>query len=433
MLNACPQCHRLYPADAGAFCQADGTRLVPSSELPPKANPDDPVIGHSIAGKYEVRRVVADGGMGRVYEARAVGDERRVAVKLLHADIADDEVNIERFRREANTSRELGHANVVEVIDFAETAGIPGRRVAAWYLAMEYLDGEELRAVLKRDIYLPLPRVIRVVSQLAEALDSAHARGFVHRDIKPDNVFLVRSGEGDVVKLLDFGSVKFTRGQDRGNKLTVMGTTIGSPFYMSPEQAHGSADLDHRADVWAVGVIVYEAMVGKVPFTAPNGPQILFKIVGDNPEPPSFANDKCPPELDAFMFKALQKKPAERYQSVGELADALGHTFGLSGDHHAWARAAESALQTQLDDARKAPSVPAPPPAPEAPLAQAELAPPPPAPEAPLTPPVAVAAPAKTSLPSVMVVPTTKTPAWVYPAAAVGVAALAGLVYALSR
>ncbi len=433
MLSACPKCQRLIPRDEGFFCPADGTRLLSLAEVSQPRDPEDPLVGATIAERYEIRRMVADGGMGRVYEARVIGDEHRVALKILHADIAEDDVNIERFRREASTSRDLSHPHVVEVRDFSTIPSLPGRKGAGWFLVMEFLDGEELRGVLKRDKTLTAPRVLRLISQLALALDSAHGRGFVHRDLKPDNIFLVCSPEGDRVKLLDFGSVKFTKGQDKGNKLTVMGTTIGSPYYMSPEQAQGAQDLDHRADGWAVGVIIYECMVGKVPFHANNGPQILFKIIGDEPMPPSFANEQCPSQLDDFAAHSLKKKPSDRYQSVGELADALGHAFGLSGDHHHWAYTPEMELHRLI----------------EGPRAKSER---PPAAEAAESPPVVVApvpqpspersaevyveapsrSPATTTLDEVNALPVKKTPPWVWAAMAVGVLLLLGVVAKLA-
>ncbi len=318
----------------------------------------DPFLHHVLAGRYQITRVVADGGMGRVYEATPLGDTKRVAVKILHQDIAQDAVNIERFKREAETSLALEHDNVVEVYDFANEKPAPGRAEGAWYLVMEYLDGAELRAVVEKGAVLPIERVIRIISQASLALDAAHAKGFVHRDLKPDNLFLVTTPTGDKVKLLDFGSVKFTRGQDRMQKLTVMGTTIGSPFYMSPEQARGAADLDHRTDVWALGAMLYEMCVGKVPFLGINGPQILFKILGEEPLPPSFANDLAPPELDNVITKALCKDREKRFQSCGELADALGHAFGLSGSHPDWAKASVEQIAAQMREVRERPTAP---------------------------------------------------------------------------
>ncbi len=358
MLNACPKCQRTFPAEDAAFCPADATKLVPIDSIPVPNDPTDPFVGFKVGDRYEIRRIVADGGMGRVYEARQLDTQRRVAVKILHADVGEDPVNVERFKREADTSREMDHTHVIDVFDFALQMPAPGRSDGAWFLVMEYLDGDELRAVINRDKTLPMHRVIRIMSQAAIGLDGAHARGFVHRDLKPDNLFLVRGREGDDVKVLDFGSVKFTKGQDKSQKLTVMGTTIGSPFYMSPEQAKGLPDLDQRADVWALGAIIYECAVGKVPFTAPNGPQILFKILGEEPMPPSFANDDAPPELDDFMTKALHKKREQRYQSCGALADALGQAFGLTGDHLEWAKTPEREIHKRMRAA--APPAPAP-------------------------------------------------------------------------
>lgn len=405
MLNACPRCQRTFPQEGSAFCPNDGTRLVPIDSIPAPKDPADPIVGALVAGRYEVRRVIADGGMGRVYEARDATSERRVAVKILHPDIAADEVNIERFRREASTSEAVRHEHIVEVIDFANAPEMPGRAQGGWYLAMEYLDGEELRAVIDREKVLALPRVVRVVSQLALALDAAHAHGFVHRDLKPDNVFLVRSQDGDIVKLLDFGSVKFTRGQDKGHKLTVMGTTIGSPFYMSPEQAKGAEELDHRADAWAIAVIIYEALVGRVPFSGANGPQILFRILGDEPMPPSLANESAPMELDDVLVKGLTKDPARRFQSVGALADALGHAFGLAGDHARWAAMPEAQIEAEIASRQRAP--------------EPRPATPPPADDARDT--------ASRSVPPLPLVPA--TPKWVY--AAIGVAAVAVAVVAV--
>ena len=427
MLVACPKCQRTYPAEGSTFCPHDGERLLSIDEVTPVRDPKDPLVTCTVAGRYELRRVIANGGMGRVYEARELTQQQRVAIKILHADVAEDDVNIERFRREATTSQALDHPHVVRVMDFASTAGLPGRPGQSWYLVMEYLDGEELRHVLTRDTTVPVHRGVRIVSQLALALDSAHARGFVHRDLKPDNVFLVRGADGDTVKLLDFGSVKFTKGQDRGQKLTVMGTTIGSPFYMSPEQAQGSPDLDQRTDVWAVAVIVYEMFVGKVPFHAPNGAQILFKILGDEPMPPTFANDQAPPQLDDLLHRALRKDPAHRFQHAGEFAAALGHAFGLTGTPAEWSVMSEHALHDALAAAHAASLVPAAP-------APAPVPPPP-----PMTP--SIASPDAWRLEGPYVAPTGygptpsmrppvhRTPAWVYAAAALGALALAAVAF----
>ena len=171
--------------------------------------------------------------MGRVYEGIDKQTDSRVAVKVLHDDVAKDEVALERFKREYEISALLPHEHIVQVLDFQRDVVS-----STWMLVMEFLDGEELRYVLKREKVLPPERVVRMLAQVAIGLDEAHARNFIHRDLKPDNLFLCGTREGDNVKLLDFGSVKDQSDSNR-KKLTVLGTTIGSPYYMAPEQAQG--------------------------------------------------------------------------------------------------------------------------------------------------------------------------------------------------
>jgi serine/threonine-protein kinase len=331
-MKSCSQCQRVYPDDAG-FCPADGNRLVNASMVPVAAS-DDPRIGALLCGRYEIRRVVADGGMGRVYEGIDKRNNSKIAVKVLHDDVAKDEVALERFKREYEISANLPHEHIVKVYDFQKDDASN-----AWLLVMEYLDGEELRPILKKTKTLPPERLIRMLSQVAVGLDGAHARNFVHRDLKPDNLFLCGTREGDNVKILDFGSVKDTNKDAK--KLTVLGTTIGSPFYMAPEQAQGSPNLDARADVFALAAITYECVTGRVPFEGNNGPSILLAILTKDPDPPSvkaagLANPP-PPAMDDVMEVALAKNPNIRTRSVGELADAVGHAYGLEGGHRQWA------------------------------------------------------------------------------------------------
>src|SRR5215472_12472696 len=224
-MKSCPICQRVFPNDAG-FCPADGTELTAASMAPVAPSAEDPRIGAKLCGRYEIRRVVADGGMGRVYEGIDKQTDSRIAVKVLHDDVVQDEVALERFKREYEISALLPHEHIVQVRDFQ-------RDVVSntWLLVMEFLDGEELRYVLKREKILPPERLVRMLSQVAIGLDEAHARNFIHRDLKPDNLFLCGTRDGDIVKLLDFGSVKDTGGNRK--KLTVLGTTIGSPYYMA--------------------------------------------------------------------------------------------------------------------------------------------------------------------------------------------------------
>ena len=343
-MKACPACGRLYPDDAG-FCPVDGKGLTSATQVPVATDGQDPRLGQLFCERYQVRRVVADGGMGRVYEALDMVDRRNVAMKVLHADVARDEVAVERFKREFQVSTALPHPHIVEVLGFQPTHD------GTYALVMEFLYGEELRATLKRESTIPPSRVVRMLSQVALALDEAHARKLIHRDLKPDNLFLCQTREGDIVKILDFGSVKDKN--ETAKKLTVLGTTIGSPFYMAPEQAQGLETLDHRADVWALAAIAYECVTGSVPFKGNNGPSILLEILTKEPKPPSQlgAGQKhpVPPTLDPVMVDAFKKLPAKRIPSVGALADAFGRAYGLEGTHFDWAKVPEGELQARID------------------------------------------------------------------------------------
>jgi serine/threonine-protein kinase len=266
--------------------------------------------------------------MGRVYQGQAA-DGKRVAIKVLHPDVAQDMVAVERFKRESDTARELAHPHVVSVYDFAETPD------GSYYMAMEYLDGEELSQALRREGTLSAPRVVRIVGQLAEALDHAHSFGVIHRDLKPDNVFLVKSPDGDVVKILDYGSVKLQ--METGPKLTAFGTTLGSPYYMSPEQAMGKSDVDQRTDVFAIAAILFEMLTGKIAFEGANVAQILMRIMNEQPPGPSTMNGSVPAAVDDVVEKGLRKDKARRYASVSDLANALVTAYGLPGSAKEWA------------------------------------------------------------------------------------------------
>lgn len=405
-MKSCPKCMRVFPDDAG-FCPADGSPLQFASMVPIANTGEDPRLGTRLCNRYELRRVVADGGMGRVYEGIDKQTNTRIAVKVLHADVAKDEVALERFKREYEISSQLPHDHIVKVLDFQrdEAAGV-------WLLVMEFLDGEELRFILKREKTLAPERVVRMLAQVAIGLDEAHARQVVHRDLKPDNLFLCGTREGDDVKILDFGSVK-DKNKD-AKKLTVLGTTIGSPFYMAPEQAQGLDTLDARADVFALAAITYECITGTVPFTGNNGPSILLAILTKDPEPPSqkagpSPKYPVPQALDDVLEVALAKNPNIRTKSVGELALAVGRAYGLDGDIRAWAHMPQPELARKIaEGVARAPAravevaadpfaAPAPAAVPgtgTAPVAPIGMAPPPPGPgfaPAPMAPPPNVA------------------------------------------
>ncbi len=343
-MKSCPKCQRTFPNDAG-FCPNDGTSLVFTSLVPIAPAGDDPRIGARLCNRYEIRRVVADGGMGRVYEGVDKQTDTRIAVKVLHDDVARDEVSLERFKREYQISAKIPHAHIVKVFDFQQD---PTSKV--WLLAMEFLDGEELRVVLKRDKFLAPEKLVRMMSQTALGLDAAHSIQLVHRDLKPDNIFLCGTREGDNVKILDFGSVKDKNVEAK--KLTVLGTTIGSPYYMAPEQAQGLESLDARADVFALAAISYEAVTGSVPFGGHNGPSILLAILTQDALPPTIkgkdAPHPIPPAMDDVLELGLAKNPAHRTATVGAFADAIGHAYGLQGDHRAWSTIPQDQLREQI-------------------------------------------------------------------------------------
>lgn len=349
-MKACPTCSRLYPNDAG-YCPVDGTSLANASVVPAAIDPDDGRVGGLLFERYQVRRVVADGGMGRVYEALDLEQRRNVAIKVLHPEVMEDAVHVQRFVREFEVSRQLFHEHIVEVMELKR---LPD---GAYAMVMEFLFGEELSEALLREKFVSPARLIRMISQVALALDPAHQSKLVHRDLKPDNVFLCQTPEGDNIKLLDFGSAKDRK--EGAKQLTVLGTTIGSPHYMSPEQVQGLDTLDHRADVWALGVIVYQCISGALPFSGSGIPEVLLSIMSREAPPlgavaaPKFA---IPKKMDAVLRKALSKTPSLRYESIGAFADAIGWCYGLEGSHRNWAVDPESRLAQSITSRSQDPS-----------------------------------------------------------------------------
>jgi eukaryotic-like serine/threonine-protein kinase len=338
-VRACRVCGRLYPDDA-RFCPIDGQGLYSATQVPVAGNDSSGRVGQVLLERYQVRRIIADGGMGRVYEALDLIEHRHVAVKVLRPEVANDEVAIERFKREFEVSAQLSSVYVIDVLDFRPT------RDGSYALIMEFLYGEELRATLRRERSIPPERIVRLLAQVSLALDEAHDKSLVHRDLKPENLFLCQTSEGDIAKVLDFGSVR-----DNGStakKLTVMGTTIGSPYYMPPEQAQGLESLDRRADVWALGAIAYECLTGEVPFKGINGPSILLEILTKEPVAPSqlagVAKVDVPAAVDQAILGALQKAVASRTPSAGAFAAQLGRAYGLDGSHADWAVTTEQQL-----------------------------------------------------------------------------------------
>jgi len=318
----CPSCGTSFP-DEVFFCGNDGTITIQEQD----PGDHDPRLGEQLGGYLVVARV-ADGAMGRVYEGRHPETKQRVAIKVLHADVAKDQVAVERFKREYDAATELDHPHIVKVLEFGGTPD------GSHFMTMEYLEGEELGAWLRRDGPVEPARIVRILSQAASALEHAHSYGFVHRDLKPDNIFLVRTEQGDDVRILDFGSVKLQ--METGPKLTAFGTTLGSPYYMSPEQAMGKADVDGRTDVYALGAILYEMLTGKVAFHGDTVAEILMKVVNESPPQASQVRPGVPQSLDDVVEKACRKEKERRYADPVKLADALVRKVGLEGTSAEW-------------------------------------------------------------------------------------------------
>jgi serine/threonine protein kinase len=290
------------------------TPIKTESTVENSGAPDDR-SGDVIHGRYQLVRQLGKGGMGTVYIARHTTLPKTFAVKLLNARYAKRPDIAERFFQEARAVSLISHDNVVGVIDFGREDD------GSAFLVMEHLRGESLAALCKREAPLPWPRVQHIMTQLCRALQAAHAVGVVHRDVKPDNVLRVTAHDDpDFIKVLDFGLAKMQ--VSGGARLTATGMVLGTPDYMSPEQARGVAS-DHRADIYAAGVLMYELLCRRVPFSGTNFAQIRQKHLLEPPEPPSKWQAWITEEIDAIVLRALAKDPAHRFASMTEMGAAI--------------------------------------------------------------------------------------------------------------
>jgi tRNA A-37 threonylcarbamoyl transferase component Bud32 len=274
------------------------------------------LAGTVLEGAYRLVRLMGEGGMGAVYEGIQLRLNKRVAVKLMARELAQNQEALARFHREAEITSQLGHPHLVTVVDFglAET-GEP-------YMVMEYLEGEDLEHRLHAESCLTVEDAVHITKQVASALGAAHARDIVHRDLKPANIFLVQvPGELDFVKVLDFGISKVKAARA---KLTRATAVIGTPNYMSPEQAAGRVDeTDHRADQWALACIIWEMLAGRTPFVADDVSPLFYQI--SSMDPPSLLQlvPELPPEVEGVLRRALAKKPAERFPTIRDFSRAF--------------------------------------------------------------------------------------------------------------
>lgn len=321
----CPTCGRNYTL---------GIEVCPEDHTPLEADPTvsaknaDPLLGQILDNKYRIEARLGAGGMGTVYRALHLLIDRPVAVKVLNQRFVEDEAAQTRFRREAKAAGRLQHANAVTVTDFGQTSD------GYVYIVMELLQGQTLRDVLARDAPLEVARAVSFMMQVSAAVAAAHEAGIIHRDLKPANIFIVqRADVPALVKVLDFGIAKLaSESFEEGDKetLTAVGAMIGTPRYMSPEQCNG-AELTPAADVYSLGVILYEMLTGTVPFSGSTPLAIAIKHAGELPRDPREINASIPGELAQLVLHALEKQPEDRPQNASEfhhelleIADRLG-------------------------------------------------------------------------------------------------------------
>ncbi len=304
-MPVCPTC-RTKSDDGVTVCPVDGTLLAPSHDL----------VGRILGDRYRILSRLGQGGMGSIYLAEHVTLGKRMAVKVLRPEYSRDEELLDRFQHEARAASQIGQENIVEVFDFGHTPE------GEAYFVMEALEGESLARILHRDGPMPLSRAVPVFLQICRALGAAHQRGIVHRDLKPENVFVLRRTDGtDFVKVLDFGIAKGPGAPD-AKRLTKAGSIIGTPEYMSPEQASSNA-IDQRSDVYAFGVLAYETLTGRLPFDGDTPLATLMKHQSDAPLPPRKLRPELPQEVEQIVLRALVKRPEGRQQSMEELAGEL--------------------------------------------------------------------------------------------------------------
>src|SRR5690348_9572454 len=316
-MATCPTCKTTYP-DTMRLCPTDGTVLEGGQA------PKDDNVGRSLDGKYRLDERLSSGGMGTVYKATHLMLGKQLAVKLIKADLPASPDVVRRFQREAKAASALNHPNIAPAYDLGQTQD------GTLYIAMEYVDGPSLKSVIQAGP-IPPARTIVILKQVASALALAHKHEIIHRDLKPQNIMLTKDGDGrEVAKLLDFGIAKTL--DDTATQLTATGFSLGTPQYMSPEQAYGR-QVDGRSDIYSLGIILYEMLVGEVPFSDPSTPAVLVKQMTEAPVPPALKRPDLhiPPALAAIALKCLEKDPAKRYQTADEFSAALDQAAASIG------------------------------------------------------------------------------------------------------
>ena len=326
----CPTCGKEYPADT-LVCPLDNSVLQADPTVI-NSVPVDPLLGQTLDDKYRLEAKLGVGGMGTVYRARHLLIDRAVAVKVLNPRYGEDEAARERFRREARAAGRLQHANAVTVTDFGET---PGGFV---YIVMELLEGRTLREIIGKEAPVESARSVSIMLQASAAVGAAHDAGIIHRDLKPANIFVVQRSDAPViVKVLDFGIAKLaveSSEEDDSKSLTQIGAMIGTPRYMSPEQCSG-LPLTPAADVYSLGVILYEMLTGAAPFTGSSPLAIAMKHAADPPRGPREIVAAIPVSIEQVVLHALEKDPSNRPPNANAFRQELLETAEKLGFEHA--------------------------------------------------------------------------------------------------
>ena len=313
-MKTCPKCGAEYP-DTTTLCPSDGIALEKT---------DDSLLGQILAGKYRIDERLSEGGMGTVYKGTHVLMDKTVAVKVLRPSLAADEKIVARFSREARAASKISHPHALSVTDFGEDEN------GTVFLVMEYVDGRTLKDIIRQEGPMPLARVVEIIKQVGSALDAAHAQGVVHRDLKSDNIMLLNTMNADYAQVLDFGIAKIKEREGEYDPcLTAPDLVIGTPQYMSPEQCSQAPDIDARSDIYSLGVIIYEMLVGHVPFTGGSPTEIMLKQMQQ--AAPSILNERSdvPRAVAQVVARALEKLPHDRYDSAGRLIDDLTIAAGM--------------------------------------------------------------------------------------------------------
>lgn len=311
-MKSCPVCGKEY-SDTTTLCPVDAVVLE---------HTEDPLLRKTLAGKYKIEELIKSGGMGSVYRGKHILMDKTVAIKVLRPSLAVDAAVVARFSREAKAASRINHPHAVIVTDFGEDEN------GVVFLVMEYLSGRTLKQIIKSDGTLEVKRIVEIIRQVSGALDVAHSQGVIHRDLKSENIMLSRTNGDEWAKVLDFGIAKIQQPAGaRDIEITAANLVVGTPQYMSPEQCSQSGPLDARSDIYSLGVIIYEMLTGRVPFSGESPTVIMMKHVQDPPPSVLTGRPDVPTAVDDVVRRALAKQPADRFATAGELSEALSRAL----------------------------------------------------------------------------------------------------------